>query len=640
MDAKTHSPASIFGYQVRYVVPLFQRPYVWNEEDQWGPLWADVEAVTERLLDVGTPSGGPFGSMQIAPHFLGAIVLDQQRGPACYIGVRHVIDGQQRLTTLQLLLDAAQLVVERHGLEMDARALRVLVLNEPAVAQHPDEVFKVWPTNRDQNAFRQAMDNEVEANPGETASQVTKAHRFFVDQITEWADVTGDPVNVGIRLRALTQVLRDHLKVVVIDLEPGDNAQVIFETLNHRGAPLLAADLVKNLVFQVAGSEGVDIEALYHLRWEPFDSPYWRQEVAQGRLLRPRVDLFLNYWLTMRLRRDISTDRVFDEFRRHLGSLLEEDGGLEGLLNVLARDGKVYQDLDAWPKDSPEGIFYYRVIKTMDSAAFGPFLLWLLRWTSEVMSAEQRHRALAAVESWLVRRAICRMTSKAINRLVVDLLGSLHDAGPSVAGETTETFLASQTAESTLWPHDEELAHALRTAPLYKSLARARLRMVLEALEDDLRGPKTEEERCPSGTLTIEHIMPQGWREHWGRDITGNEVAALQRDRFVHTLGNLTLVNRNLNPALSNRPWTDDEAEARLALGKVGKHTELKHSVLRLNSEIVAGNELAWTERAAEARAEELICSAKRIWPRTNRPEASAPLGLSHVEPTRGDTSG
>jgi hypothetical protein len=88
----------------------------------------------------------PYGATSVPPHFLGAIVLDQQRVPVGFIATRHVIDGQQRLTTLQLLLDAAQAVGAEHGAAMDAQALRVLVLNDATIAQHADEVYKVWPS--------------------------------------------------------------------------------------------------------------------------------------------------------------------------------------------------------------------------------------------------------------------------------------------------------------------------------------------------------------------------------------------------------------------------------------------------------------------------------------------------------------
>ncbi len=127
MQSQTLTPFKLFSGHNRFVVPLFQRPYVWNREDQWEPLWDDVRAVAERLVEA--PNAGPFAPPNVPPHFLGAIVLEQQPVPAAFIDVRHVIDGQQRLTTLQLLLDAAQLVMQWHGREQDADALATLILS-------------------------------------------------------------------------------------------------------------------------------------------------------------------------------------------------------------------------------------------------------------------------------------------------------------------------------------------------------------------------------------------------------------------------------------------------------------------------------------------------------------------------------
>ncbi|MGI8530655.1 MAG: DUF262 domain-containing protein [Geodermatophilaceae bacterium] len=175
MKADTKSPAEIFGYHIRYVVPLFQRPYVWTEQDQWGPLWEDVAAVVDRLLEAPAQ---PFASPTVAPHFLDAIVVGQQAGTIGHIAVWHVVDGQQRLTTLQLLIEAARRVVERHGTPVDQQALRVLVYNEPSITQSADEVFKVWPTDRDQDAYRAAM-GAAEGVPQPTCSDAP-AHCFRV----------------------------------------------------------------------------------------------------------------------------------------------------------------------------------------------------------------------------------------------------------------------------------------------------------------------------------------------------------------------------------------------------------------------------------------------------------------------------
>ena len=410
MQARTLSPAAIFGYDIRYVIPLFQRPYVWNEEDQWAPLWADVRAVAESLL---TAPGGYLGP-EVSPHFLGALVLDQPLARAGYIAARYVVDGQQRLTTLQLLLDAAQWVVQQHGSKMDAQALDVLVRNKPEIAQQRQEIFKVWPTDRDQAAFEAAMDDDLKVPPALAGSAIARAHDFFAQEIRWWALDPEVPGDSEARLRALVQSLRDHLKLVVIDLEPGDNAQVIFETLNHRGAPLLAADLIKNFVFQLAEAQGLDVTALYRQYWQDLDGDYWRDKIARGRQYVPRIDIFVNYWLVARFRQEVPADRIFTAFR---------DQVLKNKLDV-------------------------------------PTVL---------------------AESWLVRRALCRYTSKDINRTMFDLIGKLDETGPTHAGDVVEDFLAGQAADSRVWPSDEAVREAVRKEPLYSALLRARLRMVLGA---------------------------------------------------------------------------------------------------------------------------------------------------------------
>lgn len=625
VKAYTYAPSEIFGTHIRYVVPLFQRPYVWTRDEQWAPLWEDVRRVAETVLSAPAPV---FGASPVPPHFLGAIVVEAHESPTGFIAVRHVIDGQQRLTTLQLLLDAAQLVVQAYGDELDAAGLRNLVLNNPTVTQQPDEVFKVWPTDRDQDAFRAAMDDEVQLTGVLAGSSIGRAHTFFAGQVTDWALAEGAGA-ARTRLHALVRALHDHLKLVVIDLERGDNAQVIFETLNHRGADLLAADLVKNLLFQLAASQHQDVHELYREYWKSLDTDFWRTPTRQGRLFRPRIDLFLNHWLTMKLVTEVATDRVFTAFRDDLvkpGLLDAAD-----LMAELARDADIYARFDDFPSGSVEGRFHYRVVRALDAAVVSPLLLWLLR--HDEMPSEQRHKALRSLESWLVRRALLRATSKDHNRAVLDLLKALDAGGPAIAGDTTEAFLAAQRADSRYWPDDQALQESLAAEPLYKSLTRPRLRMILEALEDDLRSPLGEGTACPRN-LTVEHVMPQGWREHWGADIAGDEIAELHRDRHVHALGNLTLVSGRLNPALSNRPWTDAEAVSR-NVGEHGKRSYLlKHSELKLNADLIT-REAGWSEVDIAARTYAFAERITRIWP---HPTISA-VAAGHL-PTEQDEDG
>lgn len=608
MQANTLTPFQLFGAQVRYVVPMFQRPYVWTLEDQWEPLWGDIRTLAERVLETTGPS---YGVPDAPPHFLGAVVLDQQLVPSPYTTVRHVIDGQQRLTTLQLLLDAAQWIVQQHGEQADASALGMLILNNPAVLQQEDEIFKVWPSNPDRNAFRAVMRDDLAPGPELTSARIVEAHRFFAGEIEEWAEPSGDPDKTRARLHALSLVLMQLLKLVVIDLEPGDNAQVIFETLNHRGTPLLAGDLVKNFVFQVAEAEGTDVERLYWDLWSPFDADSWRRQVKQGRLYRPRIDVFLNYWLAMRRTHDVPTDRVFSDFREYVSTL---GAPINTVVEDLAAGAKVFDQLDRWPWTSVEGTFAYRALSVMEQYALGPLLLWLLGWGEDRLPVSQRQLALRALESWLVRRMLCRMTAKQVNVLVIDLLKDLVAAGPETAGATVVAFFAGHDAESRKWPTDADVREALRVQPLYTAITRARLRMVLEAIEDRLRTPLSDEQHCGRGTYTIEHVLPQGWGQYWPLPAGDPELLTFERDRVVQRLGNLTLVNNKLNPSLSNRPWTDVEAQA---VGyDLGKRSLLQqHGTLHLNTRIVTGWVDCWDEDCIAARGDKLADLVLAIWP-------------------------
>ncbi len=507
MQSNTVPPAKIFSGDRRYVVPLFQRPYVWQQEEQWAPLWDDVRLLAERVPTDPQAYDAP----PVPPHFLGAIVLDQMQTATGYLEVRHVVDGQQRLTTLQLLLSAVADVVRELGDPMDTQALKSLVTNQ--LTQTPDDAFKVWPTNQDRAAFRAAMGDGKKGS-----SRIEDAWTFFRAAAATWARDGQDP---AARLRALTSALRNHLRLVVIDLEPGDNAQVIFETLNHRGAPLLASDLIKNHLFQGAQARNLDVQSLYDDYWKQLDSDHWRELVAQGRRNRPRIDIFLTYWLTMKTLKEVPVDHVFDVFKTATaGTPVEET------ITELARDADVYRKMEALPPGSVEGAFYYRVLRALDTAAVGPFLLWLLRWPETELPVEQRHRALSAVESWLVRRTLCRLTQTDLNNVVLALLRAVAEAGPATAGEVTKTFLAGQTATSRQWPGDEAVLAALAELPLYETITRPRLRMILERLEDDLRGELGEGQPCPL-RLTVEHVMPQGWRTYWNDGL--DELSSIAR---------------------------------------------------------------------------------------------------------------
>jgi hypothetical protein len=212
-------------------------------------------------------------------------------------------------------------------------------------------------------------------------------------------------------------------------------------------------------------------------------------------------------------------------------------------------------------------------------------------------------KALAAIESYLVRRTICRMTTKNYNHLFLDLQGLLNQCESSEASDIVVNFLLGQTAESSVWPSDALVRDAMTDLPLYQLLTRGRMRMLLEAVEDHLRTPKTEDAHVAK-SLTIEHVMPQGWRKNWSISPDALPEAAGYRDRVVHTIGNLTLATKWLNPDLSNLPWHEKREKL------------VEHTVLKLNRRLLdlAGDD--WNEASIEARSHELTELVLNVWPR------------------------
>lgn len=609
MEARNKTVKAIFQQEVRYEIPPFQRPYVWNQTDQWEPLWDDVRNVAERYLDEldGAEGNVALAQERTGTHFMGAVVLQQDPQPAAETDVRRVIDGQQRMTTLQVLLDATQESLEEMGFAKSASKMTQLVRN---AFEEGDAAFKLWPTRLDVDAFRVAMLNEA-TTEDHADSRIVKAHAFFRLQIETWIQAVPADEQER-RVHALETTLFGLLELVVIDLTTDDDAYVIFETLNARGTPLLQSELVKNYLFQITeAAEGkADLAAQ---QWEPLGDRWWRAEVRQGRLVRPRIDIFLNYWLVMRRRREVPSSDVFRAFKEHVEMEKLEPLEVAGDVRSTSESYRTIEEKGHIPEASDEGTFLYRW-RTVDAGVLTPVLLWLY---SEPVEPEARLRCLRALESFLVRRMICRTTTKDYNSLFLTLLRELDSNGADLASETVVQYLASQSADSREWPDDERLAEAVLTLPLYRLLTRGRTRMVLEAVEEHLRGPKTEADVITRGGLTIEHIMPQAWRQHWPlAPDHDDEQHAIERDHLVHTLGNLTLVNNKLNPALSNAAW-----------GK--KHPAIsEHSVLFLNKDLLDRwpGELEIGSFMIKERGRWMADRLAEIWPapaHRPRPDAS-----------------
>ena len=292
------------------------------------------------------------------------------------------------------------------------------------------------------------------------------------------------------------------LEVIVIDLDGKDDPNVIFETLNARGTPLEQSDLIKNFVMAQSG-ETEDADSGI---WGELDDPWWRREVRQGRLHRPRLDMLLNYWIAMRTGGDVSPSRVFDTFR---GQTTEAPvAAVMSEVKKDLRNNRRFETVEQLSKD--EKLFRYRM-DVMQVGVFTPALLLLLSADGDV-----RVRAFRAIESFLVRRMICRQTTKDYNRLALELATRLRESGLGKADEIVVGFLNEQTAPSREWPNDVDVTDHLLKSPLYRLLTRGRLRLVLEGIESQLRLTKSEEADVPRN-LTIEHLIPVSWKGELAR---------------------------------------------------------------------------------------------------------------------------
>ncbi|MBA2725384.1 MAG: DUF1524 domain-containing protein [Actinobacteria bacterium] len=278
------------------------------------------------------------------------------------------------------------------------------------------------------------------------------------------------------------------------------------------------------------------------------------------------------------------------------------------LIQQIYRASKVYRSfVDGASALNPINriqLFAYRT-NVLESEVFKPVVLWLQDPEQEPIEDDQIEKALAVLESWLVRRMLVRAQTSSYTQIASELITQLRKSERTRAGDAVETFLATQSVASRYWPDDNEVRQELTSLNAYKSVRRGRLRMFLEAIEDHRRGWQggvegLGGERVPRGKFHIEHVMPRRWQSNWP---LGADIDELERERLVNTIGNLTLLTRALNSKVSNAAW----GTKRIALQA--------HDVLKLNVDLLVAADDYWNEGKIRARTASLIDSALEIWP-------------------------
>ncbi|MGB4057242.1 MAG: DUF262 domain-containing protein [Alphaproteobacteria bacterium] len=625
MDSERNSVIEMFKPERQYCVPFYQRAYVWNQKDQWSRLWSDIQEKAEARLS-GLPA---------TPHFMGAVVLEPQDRKKL-IGVEkvHIIDGQQRFTTIQFALAALSIMLRSWGHTDVLPVVEACLRNsdERNMRNKTAEAFKVWPTFYDRKAYTSAihatdLDQLRLAFPEHfTQQRVLKkigirhppalgAIWYFASQMDEWLLKTGTSGPES--AEALASAILEDLVVISITLDEEDDAQVIFETLNGHGVELTATDLIRNYVFLRAEAEDADAEKLYQDQWCRYESDGWKQDERRGRLVRSRVEWFIQTVLQAEMRDDIDQGRIYAEYQRYAR---QANLSASAQLATLASYADAYQAMLDGDGNKPIGRFGKRYAAWDASTTY----VLALAIAKSGASQEDQDTMLSMVGSYLVRRAICGLTNKNYNKVFLQLLKNLK--GNPLTPASLRDAVAAFTGEATRFPKDEEFRSAILRGPMYPGrLDAPKMRSILVELENALRTERTEEPVVPAlASLDIDHMMPQEWLAHWSlkdgtsatvqelsqaqtakwideKKLTDRQKTLLAREAVIPTFGNLTLLHYGTNRAAKHHEFS------------VKRELFLQHSNLHLNREMLIGDK--WDEDSILRRAEALGKHALRLWP-------------------------
>lgn len=623
MKSETWTIQQVFQDRKQYKVPFYQRAYVWTLEKQWGLLWADIKDKADERLAGATP----------APHFLGAIVVE----PQDKVGLRgvdtfHIIDGQQRLTTLQYILASIRLAVrDLEIVEYESYLAAVLDNQNPSTMANANvEIFKVWPTFSDQKSFVEAMTADklvtlqtrfpAHFTQTGTLRRIGIGHPAALSAIwnfAEWAKTwileNGGPNAV----EALVMAILNDLKVVLIQLEKSDDAQVIFETLNGRGAELHATDLIRNYLFMSVDSAKEDSASLYDEKWRQFEEGSWKANERRGRITKPRLEWLIFSAIRAQTGTECDLARLYTDFK-----IYAQGQTTTQQLDMLDIYGKHYLQLIEGVGALPIARFGSR-LKSFDTTTTHPLAL---RISTTDVSDSEKTAMFNDIVSYIVRRAVCGLTAKNYNNWFMSVLRQWIK-GPLDHSTLKNLLASSPNSPVSRWPDDAEFSHALQTAPIYDgNLDVGRCRMLLTELEGWLRLTKrTEEPTIPNlSDLDIDHILPRSWYEYWplqdgskatlvesrvaeqqelmGSTLSDKYLAIRRRTKAISTLGNLTLLNLSVNREARNKSF------------QVKKRLLLANTVLRINGDLMAQE--IWDEESISSRSKSLAEAAIKLYPR------------------------
>jgi alkylated DNA nucleotide flippase Atl1 len=557
----------------QFRVPLWQRQYTWKIADH-RLLWRDI--LEQYLQLIGIPPAPKSG------HFLGSIVLSPLPPQASGVGAFLVVDGQQRLTTLMVLLCAIRDAAAKKDEQAIERYNELYLINK---FQQGDGRFRLVPTQADRPSFVACVDQNAGAGGSDSIGQT---YRFFRSQL-ELQGPDDEPFN----LEQLTSVVVERLAVVDITTSHGDNAHRIFQSLNATGVGLTQADLLRNLIFMLLPTRA---SVVYEEVWRPMERLVGFENL-EGLA---RVDL-------QRLGIDVAVDDVYRRHQERLEPMAGNEEAVEAVVRDLSRRAAHYKCIiDPTSEPDAEIRAGLERLKRWGAQTTHPVLMFAYDLRQRgLLPIEGMRDVLSYLESFLVRRQLAGIPRNALNRLFVQLIERLPEGL-----DFPEVLRTELSRQRRYWPTDDQLREAIRTRPFYFTGRGQQRTAILERLEESYEHPELID--FANTELSIEHVLPQTLSDEWRDHLTnlGQEPDTVHQE-LVHTLGNLTLTA--FNGTLSNNPF---ERKKQIY---TGSHLELNRALAEHD---------VWGQEQILERADELADQAIAIWPGPLPGIAEAPRGF------------
>ena len=545
------------GAQKYFIIPVYQRKYDWKIEN-CRQLYDDLK----RMLQEGRSS-----------HFFGSIVsaVEGNGGNIEY----HVIDGQQRLTTVTLLLLAMRNLVAKGVLSSARQNLSQEIEQRFLISPWAPEEdrIRLKPVKEDRNAFKKLFGAKEDFVP---ASNLTHNYQFFCDMLQR------QEISVDELFNAVGR-----LQVISITLESGDNAQLIFESLNSTGLALSEGDKIRNYILM--GQSSRMQNRLYDTYWTKIENCTSHE-----------VSSFVRDYLSIKQQVTPTINAVYRAFK---GYVEETRQDVEAFLKDMLVYARLYEKLLTCKSglNNPKLDDCLYRMKRLEIAVTRPFLMEVLRMNQDQkLTTDDVLQVFLMTENYLFRRNICDVPTNALNKIFLNLNREiLRYDGTSAQYVDKMAYALLSKRDSGRFPDDEEFSAALSSKQIY--LMRGKYKAYLFERFENYGTVEVKDvfRNLDNNTYTIEHIMPQHLTPEWIRDL-GPDFEKIHTE-WIHRLANLTL--SGYNPNLSNNTF----AEKRDAVP--GGYRD---SGLRMNQRLA--NATHWGLLELQKRNDEMIQRASEIW--------------------------